>query len=450
MEDFSYDVFDRQLQNLIAVTEALASGWDDVMTLEMTLDLKSLCLKASRLCAMSDVDYALQQRDLAHLRAQRNREWESAFNGLMQGMVGPLVGRVIEDVRRTHRLEGRRSPMFPGQMNAVMPLLSGLLAEDESEAGGWSELVQSVAKIEAVFRKHQKPTKFPGVDYRERFWMLYELYALLCYLMLHFRKCVHLCGEAVSNENAGARLREIITMYAQSKEGSAELDRFWMALKFDHQGDLSPDMLQEEKTMLRREVPQELQMCFMQHARDLDALASDLISVSVSGEDYLALIDVLAKWQLLDRELQLMLHPDEAEPEIFNEIFVKVWNGRRVDLKELRTRIARMVNLVTRKNHWFCLWSVLWYRGYLTEKNYGAFSRQMMHDDWFGKQKGALRFTPDTLSDYSGYFSERHFPVWKTQDYLFYRDTHNKTKWSDSLCSNFQELCFRMNEAFSS
>lgn len=446
MENFSYDVFDRQLRNQIAVTEALVGGWDDIMTVEMTLDLKSLCLKASRLCAMADADYALQQQDLAHLRTERNREWEDAFNDLMFGVVGPWVGQVMEQVRHTHKLEGHHSPMFPCQMNVVMPLLSNLLAEDDTEDGRWDGLVQRATEVEGVFRKHLKPTKFPGVDYRERFWMLYELYALLCYLLFHFRRCLLLSGEQVSEENAGGRLHETIALYAQSEVGRSELERFWMALRFDHQGDLSPEILQEAKTALRKEVPPSLQVCFMQHVHDLDVLASELVSTRVSPDDYLALIAVLAKWQRLDRELQLMLHPEEDEAEMYNEVFVKVRNGRRVDMKELRSGIARMTRLVTRKNHWFCLWSVLWHRGYLAEKNYGAFNRQMMHEDWFGKTKSVLRFTPDTLSDYSGYFTERQYPVWNQQEYLVYRDTHNKTKWSDSLCSNFQELCFRMNE----
>lgn len=44
---------------------------------------------------------------------------------------------------------------------------------------------------------------------------------------------------------------------------------------------------------------------------------------------------------------------------LHNQVFYSVVNNRPVVMEELRKSIAKMVTLVTRKNHWFCVWSVL-------------------------------------------------------------------------------------------
>lgn len=449
MEGFSYNIFDRQLENLVNMTQALVSGWDDIMTVEMTIDLKSLCLKASRLCALSDTDIAMQQQDLAHLRTQRNKEWHAVFNSLMAEQVGPLVQRVIANMRKTNKLEGHRTVLFPCHMSSVLPRLKSIMEEDaQTDTEFWSHITEDTEQAEKILRKNVFITKFPGMDYRERFWMLYELFSLLCYLLFHFRKAMKLCNTEISEESAGARLHEIIQYYAQSPEGSLELERYMQALRFDHNGELTLALIKEARTALRKDVPLALQLCFMNHWKDLDALGCELINQNVTTEDYLALIDVLAKCQLLEQEAEHILHPIVAESELYNEVFVRINRGRPVDFKELRSRISRMVKHVTRKNHWFCVWSVLWHKGYLEDKNYGAFARQMMHDDWFGKAPDVLSFTSDTLSDYAGYFTERYYTMWNMQDYQDYRETHDKKKWGESLCTNFKGKCVEMAYAF--
>lgn len=448
MENLDYNVFDRQLRNFVMMAEALKSGWDDVMTLEMTLDLKSLCLKASRLCVMADTDYALQQQDLAHLRTQRNKEWEDRFNGLLVATMAPLVKRVVEDIRRKGTLEGHSATLYPCRMSSVLPQLGNMLIEDGMPSDDWNSIMANSYEVEQMVAEVVQPTVFPGMDYRERFWMLYELFAMLCYLLFHFRRVVALCCTEVTTENAGIRLREVIRFYGETPQGKGELQRYWLALKYDHDGHVDIDLLREEKKRLRQNVPAGLQVSFMAHARDLDALALDLISMNVMPKEYLALIDALAKWQMLDEKLQMMLHPEASKPELYNEVFVLIKDGKPVDMSALRERVGRMMKHVTRKNHWFCLWCVLCHRGYVANRNYGAFARQMAHRDWFPNMPQAIRFSADSLSDYSGYFTERDFPVWNHDDYIRYRDTHNKRKWGDSLCDNFRALCYQMDEAF--
>lgn len=446
MENLDYSAFDRQLRNFVVMAEALESGWDDIMTLEMTIDLKSLCLKASRLCAMADSDFALQQQDLAHLRLQRNRDWEASFNRLVSTVASPLLMRVAERLRQTGKMEGHAGVLYPCKMSLVLPRLGNLLAEDGMQPEGWNSIVTSTAEVEQMVTEIGKPAVFPGMDFRERFWMLYELFAMQCYLLFHFRRVVALCDKEVTTENAGIRLREVIRYYAETPQGKGELQRYWMALTYDHDGQVDTELLQQEKKRLRQLVPASLQVSFMSHARDLDALALDLIGMSVSPEEYLALIDALAKWQVLDEKIQMMLHPEARKPELYNEVFVLIKDGKPVDMKDLREKIRRLMKFVERKNHWFCLWSVLCHRGYIADRNYGAFARQMHHRDWFPDMERSIHFSADTLSDYSGYFTERDFPVWNRHDFICYRDTHNKQKWGDALCDTFRALCYRMNE----
>lgn len=58
----------------------------------------------------------------------------------------------------------------------------------------------------------------------------------------------------------------------------------------------------------------------------------------------------------------------------------------------------------------------------------------------------ALQFTGDTLREYTGYFTEVHYTVWSTKQYLLYKAAHGKKKWADSLCDKFLRLCLELEE----
>ena len=157
---------------------------------------------------------------------------------------------------------------------------------------------------------------------------------------------------------------------------------------------------------------------------------------------------VLAKWQLLMEEMDKLAHRTIEEKDLPNEVFHTMLHDRRVNMKELRQCIARMLPLVKRKNHWFCVWSVLNYHNLIKNTNAEAFARQMLMPEWFGTTKGVLQFTGDTLREYTGFFTGTTFRAWNKDNFLIYKKLHNKSKWSETLCDRFQRLCEEMNEYF--
>ena len=107
-----------------------------------------------------------------------------------------------------------------------------------------------------------------------------------------------------------------------------------------------------------------------------------------------------------------------------------------------------MVNLVSRKNHWFCVWSVLKHLNLIKhESTFATFAHQMMSDDWFGNIDPRLRFTGDNLSDYSRYFNEYDYTEWNEEMFLEKKELYGMTKWSPKLYQNFSSLCARMMQA---
>ena len=83
------------------------------------------------------------------------------------------------------------------------------------------------------------------------------------------------------------------------------------------------------------------------------------------------------------------------------EVFVRSVNSRPVNMEELKKTIAKMVKLVSKKNQWFCIWSVLKHHNLLANLSHEAFARQMMNSDWFGKQvPDYQRFSGDTFREY--------------------------------------------------
>ena len=52
--EFSYEVFDRQLDNFCRMLSILVDAWEDYSPQELTFDIRSLCTKATRLCYKTD------------------------------------------------------------------------------------------------------------------------------------------------------------------------------------------------------------------------------------------------------------------------------------------------------------------------------------------------------------------------------------------------------------
>lgn len=445
-DNFDYITFDRQMQNLIASATAITTGWEDITTLEMNIDLKSLCLKASRLCAMSETDYVLQQQEVTHTRIGQNRIWESCLNDLLSDMIAPLVQKVVAGIRTSNRMEGHRSEMFPGDMAGLLPRLAELQVADGMKAGEWDTMIADTMALERELHRKYRQTVFPGMDYRERFWLLYELYALMCYLLFHFRRVVRLCETDVPTEDAGMRLQGMVDYYVASDNGRNELERYWTELTFRRNP--SAELIETAERELLHQVPKNMQLSFMRHADDIHALACEVQQSVTSPEECLQFVEVLAKWQKLEHELVLMRDPDAIRTGLYNEVFKPVMESKPVDMAELRNRIRLMLPYVGQKNLWLCVWNVLRFRGYLASTSLAAFASQMMHDDWFGHEKGVLSFSADTLNEYSGFFTDGYFTVWRECDYDNYRKVHDKKKWGDSLCRKFRTICETMDDAF--
>ena len=130
-------------------------------------------------------------------------------------------------------------------------------------------------------------------------------------------------------------------------------------------------------------------------------------------------------------------------PELYNNVFNTMLHERRISMVELRDKIGRMLTFVDKKNKWVCVWCVLNFHNMLKNKSLAAFANQMMHEDWFGGSSYE-HFSADTLTEYSGYFTDTLFTFWNEDDYL----RKKKGRWSDSLCMKFKDVCRKMDEAF--
>lgn len=445
--ELNYEEYDRLLHTLISMSHLLVNAWDDYSTTEMTLDIKSLNIKASRLFYMADADWSLQQQDMVHLRKQKNEELMVQMEFLINERITPLMKHVVKQIRETQGLQGKKTVSFPHGLTEIMPRLIEVMMHENMEANKWNEVLGSTLEIDKLLRKKLKIVTFPGMDFRQRFWMLYEYYVLMCYLLYHFHRVCALSKSEITGVDAGLKLQQIIQLYVDSQDGSKELMRYWNVLLFNNDGQpLEEDALRKARKDLLQKVPVHLQLCFIQHINNLDDLAEALQEQDLQAKDYLDFVAVLAKWQMITRQIEQLLHPEQAIPVLYNKVFHTLLHNKAVDMMNLRNRIERMLPLIKHKNDWFCVWSVLNHFNLLKTKNFEAFAQQMMHPDWFGGMEGVLQFTGDTLREYTGYFTEVHYTVWNTKQYLLYKAAHGKKKWADSLCDKFLRLCLELEE----
>lgn len=440
---FSYTVFDRQVRNLAAMVSVLIDGWEDYSSMEMNIDLKSLTIKAAKVCYLADEDRARQSESITQERESANSTLLKLIGDLLTERLRPFIMQVLEKIQRGEGMSGKNHRTLRHNISDILPRLAEMTQSTHIE-----NIIATTAVLEKRLKKN-KPTTLPGMSDMERLWMLYELVTLICYLHLHFENMFKLTHIEINPDDIGRMLMASIQQYAEDEEGGRELTSYLEALRFDHGGVLTADVLREARVALRREVPQSLQLCFMRHINDIDEMGRDLLKTKdKTVDDIKALLIVVAKWQMLTRELEELTHPHITEEELPNEVFHSMLHNKRISMRQLRQRIERMLPLVTRKNHWFCVWSVLNYHNLIKNTNTEAFARQMLSPEWFGNARGILPFTGDTLREYAGYFTSTTFRIWDRASYNLYRQTHNKKKWAPTLCDRMQQLCERMNEAF--
>ena len=441
----SYEVFDRQLENFYRMLQVLMEGWEDYSPQELTFDIRSLCTKATRLCHMAEQDMVAQHADIAKQRKEANEIHASKLDIIVGMQLSPFMARIIKESRAGHLIEGNRTKWAPIEMTKLFPKLNAFLENDEI-TDGKSIDINDVKKLELEVFKKLKPTKIAGVKPVERLWNLLQLYSMTCYLLLHFRRVSHFTTMAMSEEQT-ARLMEMgVQQYPQEPENEEELERYFTTLKYINNVEmLSEQQLLEARKQLKDEVPRNLQVAFMKYVRDVRLLGTKLVHINFTPEEFKQLLTATVKWHLIEEEIYTLHHPEGIVPRLSNKVFYPVVNGTPIDMLALKEKIERMVELVTRKNHWFCVWCVLKHNNLLMDtQNFTAFAHQMMNPEWFGDIDERYRFSGDTLREYRRYFSEIDYSEWDNDIFLEQKEAYGMRKWSDNLCIQFSELCRKM------
>lgn len=445
----NYEVFDRQLENFYLMCHVFINGWEDYSTQEMTFDIRSLCTKASRLCYMADQDLALQHSDLAHLRKQQNKHHLQQTFKLLNEELIPFLTKVIKQYGETQHLEGHPSPMFSAQMSALFPKLTDFLLKEGLEEESLNELNAYIQIVEGAYFEKIIAAKYPKVSSEERLWNTFQIFSYSCYIAIHFQRVSEICGQAITDEEAG-RLTEMgIHSYMQDSKGKEDIDRYFSTLEFNNNREpLTIEQLHKAQRLLQKEVPESLLLPFLHHSDNAYQLGIEVNHCEFTADEYRQLLAATTKWMLLECKIYEIQNPEKIESPLYNEVFVKAVNGRPVNMEDLKNAIGNMVQLISRKNQWFCVWSVLKHHNLLCNFSHEAFARQMMSDDWFGCINDYQHFSGDTLRDYKRYFSDYDYTQWDNDIFLEQKQLFGMTKWSNSLCVKFQKQCQEMEKAF--
>lgn len=447
MPEIDYISFDRQLDNMIAMSGILVSEQDDCDTQELTFDIVSLLTKVNRLCAMAEADYAVQLEQLKRPRKDKNLYYSEKLQALIAAVM-PFLKNVTRVVHENRTFEGKKQGANISVTSSFLHELTGMsemLCADNME---WGSFVESFAGLESLVKKKFKATKYPGMTSVERVWLLLQYFVKLCYLQYHFKRVSRMDYQEIDAAEAERLLTQMIQAYADSEEGESELLRYEAVLRYDNDGRaLSEEQLKAAQKALLNDVPKSLQLLYMQHVDDVNALAHGLTQIPCDEPELDSLIAVVAKWQLLSSRMAQKKRSQQSLQPLYNEVFVNSVNGKPVDLHALKGCIERMLPSIKRKNHWFCVWCVLKHHNLLATTESASFARQMMHKDWFRNIDQGKHFSGDTLRDYNGYLANVDYTNWQDKEYLLYKEQYNKSRWSSALCTNFRNICREMEEA---
>lgn len=443
-QEFSYFAFDRQACTFINMCEAFVDTWDDHTSLERSLDLQSLTLKGARLCALADMDWAQQQCDITFSRRKCNMELLDEYARFTKSQFAPLLMSIFKDSSMLNDTDNRLwHELLPHPLQ-LFDVLTESIASDSDEGARIVDAFKSFVKgVEQVAGSSQTEVAVPCKNPIQWLWQMIELFTHLLYMIFHFQRAQALCEKEIPEEEAGINLQRCIHWYEKTAEGGEELKRFMEGLEFDRGRSLSVEELREERKSLRKIVPSVFQRCFMHNIGNMEEFGRAWLQIDATKEENMLLVEALAKWQLLSREIEELQHPERITPELYNNVFNTMLHDRRISMVELRGKIGRMLKFVDKKNKWICVWCVLNFHNMLKSKNLSAFTSQMMHEDWFGNSN-RHQFNSNTLTEYSGYFTDTLFTLWNEDDYR----RKKKDRWSDSLCTKFKDTCRKMDEAF--
>ena len=485
---FSYEVFDRQLNNFLQMSEVLADGWEDYDAKELSCDINSLYIKVSRLCYMADQDLALQHADVTQQRREDNEHFHHQMEILLKKKLSPIVLEVITGLKEGRLPMGHPSPMFPSELSSIFPRLfdlfemEGMDMEKMKELQGGIQIMEQAIGAESPLLLQQLSGEFsqnssnipsqtessfgleqPDLESEDEIipmdstavemlvglWNFLRLFTLSSYLLLHFRRVCHVTSRPLEAEEAFRLTELLVQKYMSDEQGKHNLDLYQARLRYENDGKpLDVNQWLKARRELKSLVPPRFELAFLYYADDTIKAGEELTKTSHTLEEFDALIDALAKYQLITRRIYEITHPEELTHTLPNEAFNLVVNGRTVDLLELKKSITKMARLVEKKNQWFCVWSVLKHLNLIKEGCvFATFAHQMMSPEWFGKTDGIVFFTADNLSDYSRYFNEYDYTEWDEELFLEKKELYGMTKWSPKLCQNFSQLCERMMTA---
>ena len=108
---------------------------------ELTFDILSLSLKASRLCLMADEDMARQNQDLKRNRKLKNMEYAATLDRMVTERIAPLVQDVVKKGRREGHFEGHKWKRTTSTILSMLPKLDGIANDEDYEP-----FVSAVAK----------------------------------------------------------------------------------------------------------------------------------------------------------------------------------------------------------------------------------------------------------------------------------------------------------------
>jgi len=442
-----YTSYDRQLKVFCSMASAFVTGWEDYSASELSWDIHSLCVKASRLCLMVDQDVAVQQQMLTQERSQANKCFYEELEHLVYEEFAPLLHTLLTDFKQGEILTGKKLPRFSGQLTDILPYLGEMLEDGQHGKPTFPMLTNNVQTIQEYIQK-QPGTATPGEKPVIRFWYFCELFCYTAYLYYRFNQLANSCMEQLPDEELERLFVQVIHRYEESEEGTHILKTFVARLSFDHGGHPTREQLLNTGREIVKDIPEKLQLCYIHHRNDPGKMATEVIRVQPSGDELKALAIAVAKWNTLRRMIHEMDHPRKPS-RLQNTIFRTEVQGKPVDLDALKERIKQMAKLVVNKNQWFCVWCILNHHNLLADRHFEAFATQMMHPDWFGGTN-LPQFRGDNISDYGDYFGETDYRLWNITSFRAYRDMHSKPlkKWSDKLFTTFQRLCFEMDETF--
>ena len=450
-QSFNYESFDRQMAGFLHMSYLLIDEWDDCTSEEMSHDLHSLCIKGSRLCNLIDNDLALQKQDLTQSRHGKNEDYYLSLNEIMKP-ISELMYKAMGEMKEQKTLQRPSASELQMDFSLLMPKLQDLLSPATEENAQSREAFALLPELFNAIESGLGLKNDSRMPWAQNLLNMFKYFASICLLLFHFQNLAQMPDEKVSSEEAGRILTGMVQGYVDSDEGQEEMRKFIAVMKYERDGQLpTASELMAERRQLVKLVPPVFQTCFMEHIDDISDLAMSIISIKPlpDDEDFKTLVSVIAKYQWISENLYEYNHPESSKADLYNQVFQTSKNGKPVNMKQLRKVIEKMTGMIEKKNHWFCIYSVLKYRNYIKDPVATHFAQQMQHSDWFPHLPEHLRFTGDTLTEYNGYLNDNTYPTWNRERYEIFRLGKGKKKWSPSLWLKFQRLCYELDECFS-